>query len=811
MNYLFDLDPYPRNPKILFIGPGLSTHTHSWIDLLSNTRLNVRLFSVPGGGLPPVNWKIRTYICSPSIQLPEDLDPITRQSLYPLPQEIKLLENKFEKDKIAFEKSKIALEETVSFKFFTFAKDIINFAGIRLGLPPLYHDYSRYHKLKMPNLNVPKILSPEEWLAKIIQDWQPDIIHTLGLFDGQGGVFYSDVRKRFGLEKIGIWILQLRGGSDITLRRYDPEIEKQLLDIFSNCDQVITDNHYNIEYIRKRGFGEKVASIAPVPGTGGMNIDTNTQNIVLPSRRQRVIFWPKAYETIWSKSLPVIEAIKLAWDRIKPCRIYITATNSETEAWLATLPDELRKSCHVHLRIPREQVLEIMRDARVMLAPSLVDGVPNVLYEAMANGAFPIVSPLESIIPIVSEHENVLFARNLYPEEISNALIRAMADDALVDNAAQNNLELAAKIVDRKVIAARVAEYYEKLLRGKVKSNMETHFPLVTIITPTYNRALFLDETVYSVLSQDYPNIEYIVLDDGSKDNTKEVMEKYRERVIFESHDNMGETRTVNKGFEMAKGEFICVVNSDDPILPGAITKMVSALEANPDALAVYPDWVEIDPESTPIKEMRLPDYDIFNMLKDFNVAMGPGNLFKRSVLQKYGFRDTSRRYTGDLEFWFRLATHGTLVHIPEILATHRTHPHSASVSEKSSKLSEELLSIVKSLLASSALPKEIQDKQTQILSRAYNVSIFYCQNEPARKLKYFLLSFFYDPKRILMNMLLVIRNILLTIRNVLVVMFWRIYRFGIYCTAALLRIILPEKTFNSLRAWRHGSRKTNS
>jgi hypothetical protein len=205
-----------------------------------------------------------------------------------------------------------------------------------------------------------------------------------------------------------------------------------------------------------------------------------------------------------------------------------------------------------------------------------------------------------------------------------------------------------------------------------------------------------------------------------------------------------------------------------------------------------------------------LPDYDIFNMLKDFNVAMGPGNLFKSSVLQKYGFRDTNRRYTGDLEFWFRLATHGKLLHIPEILATHRTHPHSASVSEKSSKLSEELLSIVKSLLASGALPKEIQDKQTQVLSRAYYVSIFYCQNEPARKLKYFLLSFFYDPKRILMNMLLVIRNILLAIMNKLVVMFWRIYRFVIYCTAAFLRIILPEKTFNALRERRHSSRKTN-
>ena len=93
----FELDPYPGNPKILFIGLGISTHTHSWIDLLSEAKLNVRLFSVPGGGIPSADWKTRTYVCSPSFQLPEDLDPITRQSLYPLLQDIKLSENEFEK------------------------------------------------------------------------------------------------------------------------------------------------------------------------------------------------------------------------------------------------------------------------------------------------------------------------------------------------------------------------------------------------------------------------------------------------------------------------------------------------------------------------------------------------------------------------------------------------------------------------------------------------------------------------------------------------------------------------------------------
>ena len=107
---------------------------------------------------------------------------------------------------------------------------------------------------------------------------------------------------------------------------------------------------------------------------------------------------------------------------------------------------------------------------------------------------------------------------------------------------------------------------------------MNVTYPLVSVITPVYNRADLLPETIDSVLSQDYPNIQYIVLDDGSTDNTLETIKQYTDRLIIEAHPNIGETATVNKGFGMAEGEFICVVNSDDPLIPGAITALVDAI-----------------------------------------------------------------------------------------------------------------------------------------------------------------------------------------------------------------------------------------
>ena len=306
-------------------------------------------------------------------------------------------------------------------------------------------------------------IDPYKWLAAIIKDWHPDIIHTLGLFDLQGGLLYHTVRQRFGLAGIGKWVLQLRGGSDIALRKYNPESAKQILEILSECDAVITDNYVNINYINGLGLGDKVASIAPVPGTGGLDTNVEIENIVLPSKKERLILWPKAYESPWSKALPVMEAFGLAWNAIKPCEIYITASTPETETWFWTLPEEIRKHCSIRPRVPRNELLELMRRARVLLVPSLVDGVPNSLYEAMINGTFPIVSPLDTIKPVVENETNVLFARNLYPEEISRALVRAMSDDILVDEAAKNNLRLVKRIASRQEISKRVVAYYNDM------------------------------------------------------------------------------------------------------------------------------------------------------------------------------------------------------------------------------------------------------------------------------------------------------------------------------------------------------------
>lgn len=235
----------------------------------------------------------------------------------------------------------------------------------------------------------------------------------------------------------------------------------------------------------------------------------------------------------------------------------------------------------------------------------------------------------------------------------------------------------------------------------------EGGLPLVTVITPAYNRASYLDETIQSVLGQDYPGLEYIVLDDGSTDNTPEVLRRYDGRIAWETHPNMGETRTVNKGFGLARGEIVVVVNSDDPLLPGAVRAAAEFMQAHPDVLVAYPDWNFIGPKSEVTEHIRVREYDYLFMVGHHFCTPGPGAFIRRRAIELAGGRDPSFRYVADFEFWLRVAMHGPFARIPQTLATFRVHPQSASVSDRGAQMAEEHIRLVDHVYSAPGLPPE--------------------------------------------------------------------------------------------------------
>src|ERR1022692_175599 len=121
------------------------------------------------------------------------------------------------------------------------------------------------------------------------------------------------------------------------------------------------------------------------------------------------------------------------------------------------------------------------------------------------------------------------------------------------------------------------------------------HEPLVTIVTPSYNQGCFIRATIESVLSQDYPHIEYIVMDGGSTDETASVVKDYAGRLTFISEKDLGQSHAINKGFRMANGSILGWLNSDDVYLPGAIRAAVDGFVRNPAAGAVYGEGYLLD------------------------------------------------------------------------------------------------------------------------------------------------------------------------------------------------------------------------
>jgi len=270
--------------------------------------------------------------------------------------------------------------------------------------------------------------------------------------------------------------------------------------------------------------------------------------------------------------------------------------------------------------------------------------------------------------------------------------------------------------------------------------------PLVSIITPAYNRASYLEETIESVLNQDYPNIEYIVLDDGSTDNTREVLAKYTGRIIWETHTNMGETRTVNKGLAMARGDIVAVVNSDDPLLPGAVSEAVAYMEAHPDILVAYPDWNYIGPDSKIIGHVRVSEYDYLQMLKHYDCMPGPGAFIRRKSLELTSMRDPDFKYVSDFEYWLRLGLCGEFARIPMTLATWRLHPGSASLSRRGTVMSNEHVHLVERFYSLPDLPLKVRRVRPQAFSSAYLQAAASCNGARWAAFRHSLRAILYHP-----------------------------------------------------------------
>ncbi len=199
--------------------------------------------------------------------------------------------------------------------------------------------------------------------------------------------------------------------------------------------------------------------------------------------------------------------------------------------------------------------------------------------------------------------------------------------------------------------------------------------PLVTIVTPSYNQGRFIRATIESVLTQDYPNIEYIVMDGASTDETAEVVATFGDRVRFISEKDRGQSHAINKGFAMARGEIVAWLNSDDIFLPGAVRHAVNAFNAHPQAGVVYGEGYQID-EFGGVKS-RFPytqHHDLWKLAYVSDYILQQTVFFKKSALDAVGPLREDLHYVMDWEILIRLGKRFDFVYVPEYMGSLREY-----------------------------------------------------------------------------------------------------------------------------------------
>ena len=255
----------------------------------------------------------------------------------------------------------------------------------------------------------------------------------------------------------------------------------------------------------------------------------------------------------------------------------------------------------------------------------------------------------------------------------------------------------------------------------------DNKLPLVTVITPAYNQGIFLRDTIESVLSQDYPNIELFVLNDGSTDDTEKILQEYTGRIRWETQKNMGQTPTINKGWSLTNGEIITWLNSDDTYLPGAVKAGVDYLLAHPETGIVFADSVFTEADGTHLERTRpLPPFNYLNFVtKCENPISQPSSFIRREVVKKAGELDPSFYYFMDWDFWLRAGLYFKIDYIPELWSTYRLHAESKTVAQ-SVKAAPELAYMYNKFFSRQDLPTEVVALKKKAMMNMYFTSSGY-------------------------------------------------------------------------------------
>jgi glycosyltransferase involved in cell wall biosynthesis len=243
--------------------------------------------------------------------------------------------------------------------------------------------------------------------------------------------------------------------------------------------------------------------------------------------------------------------------------------------------------------------------------------------------------------------------------------------------------------------------------------------PLVSIVTPSFNKGPYIEETLLSVRNQTYPRIEHIVIDGGSTDETLSILKKHSSDISWISEPDKGQSDAINKGWRRAHGEIIAYLNADDTYLPDAVETAVNYFLKHPETRMIYGDGILSDEKGRFLANFSAGAFDLQNLVFCRDNILQPAVFLRKSVFETVGDVDVDLHLAMDLDYWIRTGIRYPVTYIPVPLATAKIYLDAKS-SAQMHQYVKEYEHILRNVFASPQVPREIALKKKAVYNFVY-------------------------------------------------------------------------------------------
>lgn len=248
---------------------------------------------------------------------------------------------------------------------------------------------------------------------------------------------------------------------------------------------------------------------------------------------------------------------------------------------------------------------------------------------------------------------------------------------------------------------------------------MPENQPLVSIVTASYNSCDYIEKAILSVAAQDYPKIEHIIIDGGSKDGTLAVLRRYDGQVTWISEPDRGQSHALNKGWTRARGQILGWLDADNVYEPTAVSEAVEILSREPQAGMVYAGVRDVDETGNVVREYMPPEFSLrgFLLFREFNFIPPSSVFMRREALDHAGLLDLELHFTMDFDLWLRLGLVTEIIRAPRFWSRFLLRDTSKTGSQMD-RFGWDILQVTEKFLRRPDLPEDVRRAERSIRSR---------------------------------------------------------------------------------------------